>query len=285
MIKISEIKQASFRLNSETTEKFREYCETNHLTAAQGFDYLIEILSLENAKNNIITRQTEIENFEQHAKFLISAYLHSLELNENAESRIKEQFKTQLETQTVTISEYQEQIQSYKENQMVAKQEIETLSISLQNTQSLLETSESEKESLVFSLKELKENTKKQIEDKDSIISMLTAKLTEAEHRASNYDALKASAEQLQASLTLAEQTIKDNQKDAQISLERAVRETERTIEKENRKEINKFQSQITELLQTIALNEKNTNEFIRTLEKENSTLKEKLITLKNKTK
>lgn len=278
---MSETKSATFRLNKESTESFRQYCEENQLTAAQGFDYMLEVLALDKARAAIQSRETEISNFEQHAKAIISAYLHSLELNENAEQRIREQFATQLETQAVTISEYQSQIKDLRaEIESVLSNE-QTMQESLIEMQKALNAAEETKDSLISTVSELKETNSRQIADKDSIISMLSSKLTEAEAKASEYDALKDLINSLQSDLTKAEQTIRDNVKDAEIALERAVREAERQMETEHRKEIQKIQAQNTELLQTIAGLEKSRAEQIRTVEKENAALREKLAKLK----
>lgn len=49
---MSEAKQFTFRLNAESVETFRKYCEENHLTSAQGFDRLLNTLSVELAQKN-----------------------------------------------------------------------------------------------------------------------------------------------------------------------------------------------------------------------------------------
>lgn len=278
---MSDIRSATFRLSKESTETFRQYCEDNQLTAAQGFEYMLEVLALDKAKNSISHRETEISNFEQHAKAIISAYLHSLELNENAEQRIREQFSTQLETQAVTISEYQTQIKDLKAEIETVSSNEQTLQEALIELQKSLNASEETKASLIGTVTELKETNSRQIADKDSIISMLSSKLTEAESKAREYDTLKEQITALQGELTEAKSTIKDNVKDAEIALERAVREAERKAEAEHRKEIQKIQSQNTELLQTIAGLEKSSAEQIRAVEKENAALREKLAKLK----
>lgn len=278
---MAEIKQATFRLNKETTDKFKEYCEENQLTAAQGFDFLMEILTLDNARTTLQSRETEITNFEQHAKALVSAYMHSLEVNENAEARIREQFATQIKSQARTIAEYQEQISELKQQ----FEETVNLAERFQTDYSTLQTSITEIEGKRHRTEEelaaLKEEKEKQLADKDSIITMLSAKLTDAETKAGEYDALKEHISHLQADLTQALQTIKDNTKDAEIAQERAVRTAEKTLEAEHRKELDRLRSQNTELLQTIAGIEKTTAEQIRAVEKENASLRERLARLK----
>ena len=105
-----DVKQASFRLNTDDAEKFKAFCEEGELTAAQGFAVLMEVMELDRAGRALPARQTEIEHFEQLTKGIVSAFLHSLELNENAESRVREQFSTQLESQNRTIADYQNQV-------------------------------------------------------------------------------------------------------------------------------------------------------------------------------
>ena len=278
---MSEIKQATFRLNKETTEQFKEYCEENQLTAAQGFDYLMEVLALNNARASLTTRETEISNFEQHAKALISAYLHSLELNENAEARIREQFIAQIESQSQTIIGYQAQISTLEQQLEEALDFAESYKTELQTTSDTLINIEKAKDQAEQDYISLKEDKEKQLADKNSIITMLSAKLAEAETKATQYNELKERSARLQADLRQAEQTIKDNEKDAEIAQERAVRAAEKALEAEHRKEADRLRSQNTELLQTIAATEKIANNQIRAVEKENASLREKLAVLR----
>ena len=130
-------------------------------------------------------------------------------------------------------------------------------------------------------LKAVKADKEKQLGDKDSIINMLSAKLAEAESKATNYDALLERTEALQRDLTAAERNIRDNAKDAEMALERAVRAAEKALEAEHRKELDRLRSQNTELLQTIATTEKTASDEIRAIEKENASLRETLASLR----
>ena len=80
------IKQTNFRVDQQTAEEFRTFCKDNGFSQAQGFDYLIELVELEKAKSVVSSRATEIEDFEQHSKALVAAFLRSIEMNENAEA-------------------------------------------------------------------------------------------------------------------------------------------------------------------------------------------------------
>lgn len=280
---MSEIKQANFRISTDAADAFRAFCEEQGVNQAQGFDYLMEVLALDNARSTVKSRETEIADFEHHAKALISAFLHSLELNENAEARIKDQFSTQIESQTQTIADYQSQVNELKKQLEEAVSLAETFQTDSAALQTALDEAETKRSKAEVDLEAAKDDKEKQLADKESIISMLSAKLMDAENKAAGYDALKERTEALQRSLAVAEQTIKDNAKDAEISQERAVRAAEKAIEAESRKEIDRLRSQITELLQTVAGTEKEANEQIRALDRENSALREELAALKAK--
>lgn len=274
---MSEIKQTNFRISSASANAFRAFCEEQGINQAQGFDYLLDILALDKAKAAVQSRETEITNFEQHAKALVSAYLHSLELNENAEARIRDQFTSQLESQSRTIADYQGQVTELQQQLEQALDLAESLKEDFVTAQSNLTETEKQRNTLESDLASLKAEKETQLADKDRIIAMLSAKLADAETKAGDYDTLQGRVNALQADLTAAEQTIKDNAKDAEIALERAVREAERGLEAEHRQETARMQSQITELLQTIAETERTANEQIRALERENAGLRETL--------
>lgn len=278
---MNDIKQTNFRVSSASANAFRAFCEEQGINQAQGFEHLLEIMALDKAKTAIQTREKEITNFEQHAKALISAYLHSLELNENAEARIKEQFETELKSQSQTIMEYQQQISEQKKQLVEAVKLTENFQEDLAAIQESIETEIEKRHRAETDFATLKEEKETQLADKNNIITMLTSKLTTAEQKANEYDALKKHTEALQAKLSAAEQMVRDNAKDAEIAQERAVRAVEKSLEGEYKKELDRLRSQNTELLQTIAGIEKTSAEQIRATERENATLREKLALLK----
>ena len=281
--KMSEIKQTNFRISTHAADAFRSFCEEQGINQAQGFDYLLEVLALDKARTFIKSRETEISNFEQHAKALISAFLHSLELNENAEARVKEQFAAQIESQSRTIAEYQEEITELKQQLDEALSLAEGFQSDYSSLQITINDIEEKRNRAETDLESLKEEKETQLTDKNSIITMLSTKLAEAENKANEYDNLKEQINTLQADLNQAHTTIKDNAKDAEIAQERAVRAAEKSLEAEHRKELERLRSQNTELLQTIAGIEKTTAEQLRTVERENATLREKLASYKKK--
>lgn len=280
---MTEIKQANFRISTEAADAFRMFCEEQGINQAQGFDYLLEVLALDKARSTVKSRETEIADFEQHAKALISLYLHSLDLNENAEARIREEYATQIDSQTQTIADYQAQTNELKKQLEEAVGVSEKIRTELAEAQERAEEEAKKCTEVEVDLILLKEEKEKQLADKESIINMLSEKISATEPKVKEYDSLRVRTEALERDLNEALQTIKDNAKDAEIARERAVRAAEKALEAEHRKEIGDLRSQNTELLQTISANEREANEQIRALEQEKAELREELATLKEK--
>ena len=78
-----ESKQVNFRIDPDSAEAFRLFCTTHGMNQAQGFDHLIQVLELNNAKAATPGRAVEIENFERLLKEILSAYIGSIELSSN----------------------------------------------------------------------------------------------------------------------------------------------------------------------------------------------------------
>ena len=47
---MAEAKQTNFRIDPETADAFRKFCDDNGYTQAQGFDHLMDVLMMDEAK-------------------------------------------------------------------------------------------------------------------------------------------------------------------------------------------------------------------------------------------
>lgn len=132
---MGEVKQTNFRIDSESADKFRAFCEENGINHAQGFDRIIQIMELEKAKEVIPGRSVEIEEFQRHAKSLIDAYVGSLDIAQNTEARIYEQYKNMLESKDQQILDLQASVRAKEELATAAN----TAAMEAQNRQELAE--------------------------------------------------------------------------------------------------------------------------------------------------
>ena len=121
---MGEIKQANFRIDEDSAKAFRKFCDENGMNQAQGFDHLIQVLELEQAKAVIPERLTEIETFEQNIKAVQEGFLKSLEIAKNTEGRVLEQFKGRLDSQNMLIAKLQKENQENAEIAKVAEEKV-----------------------------------------------------------------------------------------------------------------------------------------------------------------
>lgn len=271
---MSKNKQSNFRINPEAAEKFRQYCESNGWTQAQAFDHVIQVLELDRAKTAVSGRAVEIETFEKHVKDILSAYLNSIELSNNAEARIREQFESALIRKDRTIDDLQEKVK-----QLLEDKNVNDASMEMVNT-----ISAAAEERAKNAIEQL-ENMKKTIADQERINAMLTSQLTDATEKLDGYQALKKSEESLKKEVieskncitdlerTLsdfkieAENTLKNTQAQADLAKERAIMVKER--------EMHELASQLTAATEKL-------DEY-QALKKSEESLKEEVIVLKNR--
>lgn len=241
---MGQIKQTNFRIDSDQADLFREFCENQGMNQAQGFDHLMEVLALNEAKMAIPERQLEIEEFERHTKAILNAFLTSIAVARDTEERIADGFHVQLESKDAIILDLQTRL---------AEKEAEA-------TQAAAYALDAEKkvklsEETVADANARAKAAEKGIQDKEEINSMLNAEILKLKTRLEGYDALRASEAELSKKLSEAEQNMKDLKKDTQIEKERLVFEITskkeaqlRDLEKEKNKEIEKLQEKILAL-------------------------------------
>lgn len=209
----------SFRITNEVLGRFRALQNELNLTQDGALKMLVDVYELEQAKNAIPDRETEISNFQMKANELIDAFLHSLQLNMDAETRIRGEVTLQLESKDKVIADLQKQLENTRDSLTESK-------TAVSEAQSMIET-------LDRAIKEVRENENKalaSLKDKEEINAMLTGKLKDAELQLSDYPQMRKKLETLNNELSNATQVIKDSKKDAEVAMERAVAEKERAV-------------------------------------------------------
>ena len=111
----NKTKTSTLRINAGDEESFKQYLKDNGYTQAEGFKNLVALMELDNAKEQLSDRAKEIDTFRDTVNKLIAFYINSLEINQVAEERIREEFKKELSTKDNTIRNLQEQLQEQKE--------------------------------------------------------------------------------------------------------------------------------------------------------------------------
>ena len=111
----NKTKISALRVNIGDEESFKQYLKDNGYTQAEGFKNLVALMELDNAKEQLSDRAKEIDTFRDTVNKLIGFYINSLEVNQVAEERIREEVKKELSTKDNTIRNLQEQLQEQKE--------------------------------------------------------------------------------------------------------------------------------------------------------------------------
>lgn len=83
---------------------------------------MITAYEIQQAQAIITERQMNISDYDTHLQALQRAFLHSLELNKNAESRIRQEFQRQLESKNSIILDLQERVRQAEQAEQTASQ-------------------------------------------------------------------------------------------------------------------------------------------------------------------
>lgn len=234
---MGEVKQTNFRIDQETADAFRKFCEDNGMNQAQGFDHIMQVVEMDRAKAAAPGRITEIESFEKSVKDIMAAYLYSIEVNQNAESRIREQFASDLDRKDKTIDELRQ-----KNEQLQAEKD------AAETTAAEAVKAKDQAEKDAAAAEKVRIAAEKTAEDKQTIADTLAAKLAEAEKKAEGYDDLKTALSSSEDARKAAEQQIKDVQRDAAEAARDAAREAEKAREQAVREASDVLQAQIGSL-------------------------------------
>lgn len=209
---MEEAKQTNFRVTPEAADKFRDYCKENGLNQAQGLAHIMQIIELNKAKDQLVNRETEIEEFERHIKALMAAYLNSLELAESADERMHDKYEMDLKSKDKTIQD----LQAEKEN----------LEAQIKVVRDLREAAESKareaKEKMETALQQ-KGAAEQAAMDKDNLNQMLQSRLAEVDEKAKKYDALQAETNELRAQVSDLQRKAENDAREAEIRQDKAV--------------------------------------------------------------
>ena len=229
---MGEIKQANFRIDSDTADAFRAFCEQNGMNQAQGFDHVMQVFELNQAKSAIPGRSVEIAEFETMVKSITSAYLYSLELNQNAEARAREEFSSELQRKELRLTELQKKVEELQAEKK--KMDAESALLTKQEQ----------------TLTEQLESLRKGAADQEQINQMLKEKLEEAQKQLKENERSKESEEMLKDELLQCKQELHDtvlalshSQKEQEAKSESYQHATDRLqkLEAENKELQHKF--------------------------------------------
>ncbi|MGN1043215.1 MAG: ribbon-helix-helix domain-containing protein [Acutalibacteraceae bacterium] len=165
----------SARLEDEHIEKIKALSTELGINQAELIDKLLTVYELSESKNVLKGLETDITDFESHLQSLQSAFLHLLELNANADNRIRSEFRNMLDSKETIILDLQEQIRTT--NEKIA--EYEKRNDELMKSIEQLSNENQELKNKFKVCDEMIEDKNKSLSDKQIIIENLTEKVSE----------------------------------------------------------------------------------------------------------
>lgn len=224
------MKQINIRLSDESGARFKSYCEEEGLSHPQAIDALLAIMELSKSKEALPGRRTDIESFEMHIKALLDAFIHSLEINAEAEERSKLEFISSLESKDRTIIDLQKKIES-----------LEATLTAAENAQQDSEHRATKAEKEAAAAITAAENARCNVMDKEAMVKMLTDNLAEAECKLNDYDKLKVEVQAAKTEIEQLKQQLKDAEyaeKNAKIEAQLQFAKEREQLERDHRAEI-----------------------------------------------
>ncbi len=173
-----EVKVRSIRADEPTYEKFKAL-STEFDNQGECLSQLILAYEVSKAKHVLVDMQSDIADYESHIGSIQNAFLHVLELNNNAEQRIRHEFADQLSSKDKIISDLQERVEHAENLLERTKEECQD------NIQNTTEELSDLKNKLLKTQKDLAEERKKNeqnersLSDKQTIIENLMLRLPE----------------------------------------------------------------------------------------------------------
>lgn len=174
------LKGRTIRTTNEAYEKFRQIAQENFNSQGQCFSTLIHLFELEQGKTVLGERKLEIENFQMHINALLSMFTNSLQLNEDAEDRVRSGMQDILDTKDRTILQLQKErnhIQGLLDEKTDQYEELK------QAFEQLKQSFESEKQELQLTIEQMRQT----ILDKNNLITLLNSQKEELQKQIGGY--------------------------------------------------------------------------------------------------
>ena len=160
----------------------------------------------------MVSRETEIDEFERHIKALLTAYLNSLELAENADARMYDKYEMDLKSKEKTIRDLQTEKERLEKQIEVVRGMRDDAENSAREAKDKMETALQQ------------QNTAEQAAtDKAKLNQMLQSRLAEVDENAKKYDELQAEAEELRKQVSDLQRKAENDAREAEIRQDKAV--------------------------------------------------------------
>lgn len=202
-----ETKVKPIRTTEEVIKRFDTLTE-NFPNQSAALEALINAYELQSAKNGIPDRATEIAEYDTHLQAIQRCYLHALDVAQDAESRIRDEFRHKLETLDEEKEELRRKLETAKNDVAYYKAQAENATEAIAKAAAAtdnatkhaaaLETALTDKQTLIEQLTGRAERAEDKARKADSVIEDLNANIRAGINRVRNLE------KELQAAQTAA---------------------------------------------------------------------------------
>ena len=245
-------KVKSFRIDDETSEKFKEIAQKIGGNQQETLAKLIEAFEFQQGKAILTEKKADIEQFERYISAITNMFMLSLENNQNITETVRTEFIATLRSKEDIIIDLQEKIKILKQGQETEL--LKTKEITEQNKAlySELELAKKDINDLYERLKEkdtlnhalddtIKELKEKLLNASESITSMNELKSKIADEKALKND--------LQAEINNLRNELEQQKLKSELEKQQALLEQEREHEKQLQKMTEQYREQLFALL------------------------------------
>ena len=223
---MDELKTRSFRVSEEVSTKLKELCE-NFDNQNSALSALLNAYEVQNARAVLTDRQTDIADYDTHIQAIQSAFLRSLEINENAEKRIRTEFINLLNSKDQTIVQLQTEKAQADEQVEKYKSAYGNLITSTEEKIKTMQTQVSESEKTLQSEKERANTEQKAREQAETISAMLSEQVEQLKAEVAKLTSRANRADELNDELSKLRLAYSDKEKalaNAEIAKDTAVK-------------------------------------------------------------
>lgn len=262
-----DIKQATFRLDENDINTFREMTEKSGMNQAEMFQGLLNAFEMSRARNQIGDRGKEIDTFQTTVNTLMSMFLNSLAINQTSEERIRETLSLELNTKDTTIKDLQEEKKKLKEEVAALKESLDTKAKIAKVAENELEKLSKETEALTDKLnKDLAEKSDT-INSQQSQLQTLNSIIDEYKSYKNDYSNLEDEIKELNRNIDELTNANKDlslrleSESKMKMFYEREVDDNKqvlRAIEHQHKQDIEDLNNKHTQLLEALEVKQQN---------------------------
>ena len=162
-------KPRSIRVDDQTFERFREL-SASFENQGSALTALVSAWEIQQARTVLTDRETEVVDFSSLLQKIQDAYLHSLEITENTQSRVRDEFRSQLDSKDQVIANLQKQLDQAEAVTRGAQEQSSTAKEQVKALQAKLDTEA-----------EARQSAEEAVKDKSAIIASLNRQLAQME--------------------------------------------------------------------------------------------------------